>query len=568
MIKIEQIQPPLKLPGLSSFTVTFDYDKRLVDTIKQVPNAIWHQKQSVWEIPLTSLSSAVTLLTNYDDVEVKLLYDDVYDGDVIYKLHEDSYKATLFKHQKEGIQYGLNHDRWLLLDAPGLGKTLQMIYLAEELKRKENIEHCFIICGINTLKHNWKNEINKFSNYECKILGERTNKKGKTKIGSVKDRLEDLKNKIDEFFVITNIETLRNEDIIKEINKKSSKNKFDMIIVDEVHTCKSPTSQQGKNLLKLKSKYMIGLTGTLLLNSPLDAYVPLKWIGVENSTYTNYKYYYCVYSGPFNNILNGYKNTDVLKDTLSQYSLRRTKDLLDLPEKTIIHEELEMEDEQSTFYSNIVEGLVSEVDKVSINTSTLLSMVTRLRQATACPSILTTKNISSIKIDRAVDLIKQIITNGDKVVVFSVFKPTLSEISDKIRELNPLVCTGDMKESEISDNIYKFQNDDNYKVMCATTAKMGTGITLNRASYAIFIDCPWTSAQCTQCEDRIHRIGSKNSVFIYYLWAKDTIDERVKSIVEAKEAISDYIIDDEVSQNQVNELKKYILDLYDNTNTF
>ena len=568
MIKIEQIQPPLKLPGLSSFTVSFDYDKRLVDTIKQVPNAIWHQKQSVWEMPLTSLSSAVTLLTNYDDVEVKLLYDDVYDGDVIYKLHEDSYKATLFKHQKEGIQYGLNHDRWLLLDAPGLGKTLQMIYLAEELKRKENIEHCFIICGINTLKHNWKNEINKFSNYECKILGERTNKKGKTKIGSVKDRLEDLKNKIDEFFVITNIETLRNEDIIKEINKKSSKNKFDMIIVDEVHTCKSPTSQQGKNLLKLKSKYMVGLTGTLLLNSPLDAYVPLKWIGVENSTYTNYKYYYCVYSGPFNNILNGYKNTDVLKDTLSQYSLRRTKDLLDLPEKTIIHEELEMEDEQSTFYSNIVEGLVSEVDKVSINTSTLLSMVTRLRQATACPSILTTKNISSIKIDRAVDLIKQIITNGDKVVVFSVFKPTLSEISDKIRELNPLVCTGDMKESEISDNIYKFQNDDNYKVMCATTAKMGTGITLNRASYAIFIDCPWTSAQCTQCEDRIHRIGSKNSVFIYYLWAKDTIDERVKSIVEAKEAISDYIIDDEVSQNQVNELKKYILDLYDNTNTF
>lgn len=235
MIKIEQIQPPLKLPGLSSFTVSFDYDKRLVDTIKQVPNAIWHQKQSVWEIPLTSLSSAVTLLTNYDDVEVKLLYDDVYDGDVIYKLHEDSYKATLFKHQKEGIQYGLNHDRWLLLDAPGLGKTLQMIYLAEELKRKENIEHCFIICGINTLKHNWKNEINKFSNYECKILGERTNKKGKTKIGSVKDRVEDLKNPIEEFFVVTNIQTIRNSDIVSAI--KNGPNKFDLIIVDEIHTC-------------------------------------------------------------------------------------------------------------------------------------------------------------------------------------------------------------------------------------------------------------------------------------------------------------------------------------------
>ena len=252
MIKIEQIQPPLKLPGLSSFTVSFDYDKRLVDTIKQVPNAIWHQKQSVWEIPLTSLSSAVTLLTNYDDVEVKLLYDDVYDGDVIYKLHEDSYKATLFKHQKEGIQYGLNHDRWLLLDAPGLGKTLQMIYLAEELKRKENIEHCFIICGINTLKHNWKNEINKFSNYECKILGERTNKKGKTKIGSVKDRLEDLKNPIEEFFVVTNIQTIRNSDIVSAI--KNGPNKFDMIVVDEIHTCVSGDTliNTNRGLIKIK----------------------------------------------------------------------------------------------------------------------------------------------------------------------------------------------------------------------------------------------------------------------------------------------------------------------------
>ena len=252
MIKIEQIQPPLKLPGLSSFTVSFDYDKRLVDTIKQVPNAIWHQKQSVWEIPLTSLSSAVTLLTNYDDVEVKLLYDDVYDGDVIYKLHEDSYKATLFKHQKEGIQYGLNHDRWLLLDAPGLGKTLQMIYLAEELKRKENIEHCFIICGINTLKHNWKNEINKFSNYECKILGERTNKKGKTKIGSVKDRVEDLKNPIEEFFVVTNIQTIRNSDIVSAI--KNGPNKFDMIVVDEIHTCVSGDTliNTNRGLIKIK----------------------------------------------------------------------------------------------------------------------------------------------------------------------------------------------------------------------------------------------------------------------------------------------------------------------------
>jgi len=65
-----------------------------------------------------------------------------------------------------------------------------------------------------------------------------------------------------------------------------------MIVVDEIHVCKSPTSQQGKNLLKLKAKYKLGMTGTLLLNDPLDCFMPLKWLGIDRSTYTNFKYYY------------------------------------------------------------------------------------------------------------------------------------------------------------------------------------------------------------------------------------------------------------------------------------
>ena len=566
MIYINEISPTIKLPGLSSLTVKVNYDKRIVDTIHQIPNAVWHKKESVWEIPVTSLSRAVNLLTNFDDIELNLLEQNPADSLYYHKnnsseLHSKSYKTELFKHQEAGIKYGLTHDRFLLLDQPGLGKTLQMIYLAEELKNRDGVEHCFIICGLNTLKYNWKKEIEKFSNLDCKILGEKKTKKGKEKIGSVKDRLNDLKNPIDEFFIITNIETLRNEDIIKELKKKKSANKIDMMVLDECHVCKNPTSQQGKNLLKISAKYMVGLTGTLLLNSPLDAYVPLKWLGIENSTYTNYKFYYCNYTGFFNNILEGYKNTEVLKDMLDKYALRRTKDLLDLPEKTVIHEELTMEDDQDKFYYNIIEGLAEQVDKVSINTSTILSMVVRLRQATACPSILSSENISAVKINRAVDLVEQIVAGGDKAVIFSVFKPTLEEIADRIKEYNPLICTGDLKDEEISKNIDKFQNDESHKVMLATTAKMGTGITLNRASYAIFIDAPWTSAQCEQCEDRIHRIGSKDPVFIYYLWTRNTIDERVREIVETKEAMADYIIDDKLSPATVDNLKQYILDI-------
>jgi len=44
-------------------------------------------------------------------------------------------KTKPFDYQLEGINYGINHDKWLLLDSPGLGKTLQVIYIAESLKK-------------------------------------------------------------------------------------------------------------------------------------------------------------------------------------------------------------------------------------------------------------------------------------------------------------------------------------------------------------------------------------------------------------------------------------------------
>lgn len=557
MIKIEE-RVTKKLPGLSSLFVSFNYKPELVDVIKSLSNCIFDKNTKEWEVPLTHLAPLLDRLCVYDSIDLSILEDEAEVPDIVYDLQD--YKTKPFDYQKDGIQFGLNHNSWLLLDAPGLGKTLQLIYLAQELKEREGIEHCLIICGINTLKYNWKSEIQKHSDLSCRILGEKTTRNGNSKIGTVKERLDDLKNPIDEFFVITNVETLRNNDIVKQIN--NGPNNFDMVVVDEIHTCKSSSSQQGKHLLKLtKAKYKIGATGTLLLNDPMDAHVPLSWIGVEHSTATNFKYYYYNYGGMFNNELIGYKNVEVLKDQLDKYSLRRTKDLLNLPPKTIIHEFVDMDEKQSKFYGDIQNGVREAADKVVLKSGNLLGLIARLRQATVCPSILTTEPISSAKIERAVDLVEQIVNNGEKVVVFSTFKETLNTLNSKLEKYNPSICTGDIKDEVISENIYKFQNDSSVKVMLATWQKMGTGITLTAASYAIFLDCAWTAAQNQQAEDRIYRIGSENPVFIYYLWTKDTIDERVKELVESKELLSNYIIDDECPPALMDKLKEIIYDL-------
>lgn len=77
----------------------------------------------------------------------------------------------------------------------------------------------------------------------------------------------------------------------------------------------------------------------------------------------------------------------------------------------------------------------------------------------------------------------------------------------------------------------------------------------------IWIDTPWTEGVYSQGCDRIHRIGTKKSVFIYNLICKDTIDERVNTILKRKGALSDYIVDDKLDNKGYEILKDYIENL-------
>lgn len=546
-----------KVPGITSVFVDFEYHPDIVTELKSLPCFNYSQATKQWEVPIIYLSELIDKLCVFDDIELNLCQI-TFEEDQEFELSK--YKTEPFKYQLEGIQFGLNHDKWLLLDPPGLGKTLQIMYIAQELKKREDIKHCLVVCGINTLKTNWKKEIERHSDLSCRILGEKVNSKGKVSYGSINDRLEQLKSNIEEFFVITNIETLRDNRIIKAILK--GKNKFDMIVVDEVHKCKSSTSQQGANLLKLnKAKYKIAATGTLLLNNPLDTFVPLKWIDADRSTATNFERYYCVYGGQFGTDFVGYRNLDTIKKQLELFSLRRSKSLLNLPPKNIIHEFVDMSDIQKSFYENVKNGVKEEVDKVNLKPNVVLGMVMRLRQATACPSILTTKPIPSAKIDRVCDLCEEITSEGHKVVVFSTFKDTVKELVPRLSQYNPLIGTGDISDEEISKNVDDFQSKDEHKVFIGTWQKCGTGLTLTAATHMIFLDTPFTNAAFEQACDRIYRIGTTEPVFIYNLIATDTIDERVKEIVEDKAALSDFVIDDIITQNSLNSLQKYIEEL-------
>ena len=573
MITIEH-RDKRELGGLDSLFVSFEYDKDIVNIVKSCGTYAYDKKSHEWEIPVTYLAYLLDNLTYFDDIELKLKRDDDEREHVCPKLI-DEYRTKPFAYQLEGIEYGLNHDKFLLLDAPGLGKSLQLIYLAEELKASGDVEHCLVICGIATLRANWKKEICRHSRYDCRVIGERRTKTGNVTWEGIPKRVEELSSKIDEFFVVMNIESLRDERIVDAI--LNGPNKFGMMVFDEVHKAKGWLSIQGKNLMKITAQHMVGATGTLLTNNPLDAYVPLVWIGKEpKNSVTKFKSTYCLFDERTKGRIIGFKNVDVLKKEIDSCSLRRTKDLLELPERNFIDEHLTMDKAQSDLYFDLL-GSVRNArkssderqreclkraqelcDKVELKVDSLLSLIVRLKQATTCPSTLTSSNVSSCKIDRAIELVEEIVSNGEKVVVFSMFKEPIYVLNDRLKSYSPLIGTGDMSDSEVSDNIDRFQNDQNAKVFLGTISKMGTGVTLTSASYMVFVDQPWTSSDYLQACDRIYRIGAKKSVFVYNLICDDTIDEKISKTIERKRAMSDYIIDNVSDDETLRVLEDYI----------
>ena len=335
-----------KVVGYTSLFVQFNYRKEFIDFIHTLDGCNYSQRTKLWEIPIIFLSKVLDFFCQYDDIELNLNQCNEKVDTVDDSIDTSTYKIKPFDFQEDAIKHGISNDKWLLLDPPGLGKTAVITHIAEELLKRGEIEHCLVICGLNTLKENWIKEIEKHSNLTATILGQRITKTGKRVIGGVRERINHLLSPISETIVVTNIETIRNDDIVELI--ENGPNKFDMVVCDEIHKVKNSSSQQGSNFLKLiKHKKKIGATGTLLMNSPLDAYVPLSWIDVERSTASNFKYFYCKYNG---SMFLGYQHVDMLKDMIADNSLRRPKELLKLPELRIIDEYVEMESKQEKLY--------------------------------------------------------------------------------------------------------------------------------------------------------------------------------------------------------------------------
>lgn len=594
------------------YEVSFPYDPNIVELVKNVPGRQWNPEGKFWSIPLERLGFLINEFrgTRYESI-VKIYSDedlneneelgtttvipDIDISDIPFHLKE-GFKP--YKHQLDFMKWAIdrqNHGNmhgFILADDMGLSKTIQSANLAMYNRDTYGFKHCLVICCVNSAKYHWQDDIQMHTNGKEKpyILGTRLRRNGTERCdtGSA-EKYEDLvcgkmygeKKGVDPlpYFLIVNIEAFRyavkrKHLFADQITNMILSQDIQMIILDEIHQNASPSSEQGKALLKIKKQtegaaMWIPMTGTPITKQPIDVYTPLRLCSGHNFTsYYTWCQNFCVYGGFGGYDIIGYKNIPKLKEMLEGNMIRRLKsDVLDLPPKIRYTEYVE----NTTYQQKLYDKILNEIKSQEVQVITSLNPMTkflRLRQVNGSPELIDPDlNIEdpeyikkNAKLQRLLELIDEIVERDEKVVVFSNWVEPLRTLYKFItKKYKTCVFTGTMTLEGREKHKKVFQTNPEYKVLLGTVGAAGVAQTFTAARNVIFFDSPWNPSDKTQSEDRCYRVGTTQSVNIFTLVTKDTVDARVEEILYRKQGIANYIVDGQLNLRNNPELFHYLL---------
>lgn len=583
------------------YEIKFKYDPTLVAMIKQIPGKEWNPSEKLWRIHKDKLGMLLNMLKGSKYADAYELQSNEQIGENaeieptttipnvdltgIKLFVEDGSK--LYPHQLDFMKYAIDRQRkgyrsgFLCADSPGLGKTIESVNYAMYNKLYNRYKHCLVICNVNTSKYNWQDDIRKHTNGKMNgyILGSRKRKHPKPGqavyiVGSSQNKLDDLlcghmygddTEPELPYFIILNVEAIRMKvgkryPIADKIIDMINDGELNMIIIDEVHKNMSPTSLQGKQILRIKDKThsrctWVSLTGTPIVNKPTDVFLPMRLIDAHNFTsYYKWCQYFCVYGGYGGHEVIAYRNIPRLKFMLQQNMIRRRKeDVLNLPDKIHMDVYVENTKYQSRLAEEVTMDLIAHAEEIANDLNPMVRFL-RLRQVNGSPELVdhdlrvdNTYLKYNAKLVKLLELLEEIHERGEKTVIFSNWVEPLRTLFKFLSSKYKVCCfTGTMSEAERQKHKRVFMNNPEYTVMIGTIGALGTTHTLTAANNIIFYDEPWTYADKLQAEDRCHRISAKKSVNVYTLISKDTIDERVHDIVYSKKDTSDYLVDNKL----------------------
>src|SRR5690606_13959906 len=150
--------------------------------------------------------------------------------------------------------------------------------------------------------------------------------------------------------------------------------------------------------------------------------------------------------------------------------------------------------------------------------------------------------LAKAKVKTTMEFLDGVVEQGEKVVVFSAFDEPVQRIARHFGDA-AVVLTGKTPSRSRQKLVDRFQTDPNVRVFVANIVAGGVGINLTAARQVVFNDLDWVPANHFQAEDRAYRIGQAGTVNVTYMVAPGTVDDFVRTSLEAKAALIDAVVE-------------------------
>ena len=444
----------------------------------------------------------------------------------------EQFRGKLMNFQKEGLDFLLKSSgNALLADEMGLGKTVQTLSYVYTEKQTFPV---LIVAPLVTL-NNWEREIAKFLKKKSRngrIIESESPSVTLIRTGKSKELPKT------DIYVI-NYELLFKRAVdLEEVGIRT-------IVCDEVHNLRSKTTQKYKAVKKLAAlpsiHYRIGLSGTPIYNrgSEIWPIIDILKPGLLGS-FKEFCEYFCYVNDKGKAIVLENKRASLRNELQKHVMLRRKKsDVLKELKDKVRYKEVIASD--TDFYLEELDKIWKKLEAEQKEAQTEFS-----KSASYHRAIQSERQIAGVaKLPHVINFVKNIMEIEESVVVFCHHKVIHKLLHESLQEFFPVSIIGGQSDKLRQDQIDKFQKGES-KLMIAGIRAGNVGINLTRAKYVIFAELDWSPAIHRQAEDRLHRIGQKNTVFAYYLIGNGTLDDHVASILVDKSYEIDAIMDETV----------------------
>lgn len=464
-------------------------------------------------------------------------------------------RPPLFAHQEETVQYLMTKRCAAVLSEQGTGKTRSVI---EFVNRKFPYApyHVLVVCP-STLMNVWQSEIQKFSDFKKTYILK----------GSSSQRIKMIEVFNPGWYVI-NYEGLRA--VRNKTNIVAGGRDWAVVIADEMTRIKNPTAKQSKAMHDFSREgnfdpIRIGMTGTPITQSPLDVFSQYKFVEPRlfGSEFFRFKARYAIeekqYMGSrsFNKIV-GYKHTEEITSKMYEVSIRHTKkQCLDLPPKIFQKIQVEWDKEHRKIYDSLCIELIAEFEDTVIAVPNALSKLAKLRQVCGGYVYKEYGGITRlIKNPEKLKALNELIEDTPgQLIVWAYFKQDIEDICNLLKHIK---CgytriTGREDIDQRQQAVDAFQKGS-FKVIVVQCGVGQYGITLTNAQTAIFYSQGFSAEERMQAEDRSHRIGTKTSVLYIDLVMKDSVEEGICQVLDAKKVMATTLTDNTMSSAEIRNL--------------